>query len=132
MKTLALFILLLLPLTGFGQIGVNFHQSNIPSIGLSYDIIEKVRVESRVSVDNFSDNLSFENMVLYDFLNHDDHEVYTGLGYRNNALAGFVLPLGLNIYPFTSKKFGFHIELALIDEFDILRGSWGIRYRFLK
>ncbi len=46
---------------------------------------------------------------------------------------GVVIPVGLNIYPFTNKKFGFHIEAApVIGEDFILRDSWGIRYRFRK
>jgi hypothetical protein len=42
-----------------------------------------------------------------------------------------VVPIGVNIYPFSNKNFGFHIELApIIGWDDVLRGSWGIRYRF--
>jgi len=44
-----------------------------------------------------------------------------------------VIPVGLNIYPFENKSFGFQMEIAgLIGEVDILRGSTGIRYRFNK
>ena len=43
-----------------------------------------------------------------------------------------VVPIGLNIYPFSSKAFGFQMELAPIIGDDVLRGSWGIRYRFIK
>jgi hypothetical protein len=48
---------------------------------------------------------------------------------------GLVIPVGLNIFPFETKSFGFHIELSPIIAFDdeaLLRGSWGIRYRFLE
>lgn len=46
---------------------------------------------------------------------------------------GIVIPVGLNIYPLPFKNFGFHMELAAIaGDGGILRGSWGIRYRFLR
>jgi len=57
--------------------------------------------------------------------------MYAGLGGRIRILEGIVVPVSLNIYPFENKSFGFQIELApILRESSLLRGSWGIRYRF--
>jgi len=70
-------------------------------------------------------------VVTYDIFNKDYYEFYAGLGGRITTFAGVVIPIGLNIYPFAVKNFGFHIELApIIGDSAILRGSWGIRYKF--
>jgi hypothetical protein len=54
-------------------------------------------------------------------------------GSKSKWVLGLVVPLGINIYPLTTKQFGFHIELApIIGESGVLRGSWGIRYRFTR
>ncbi len=59
--------------------------------------------------------------------------VYAGIGGRVGNFEGLVIPVGLNIYPFDKKNFGFQIELApILTEESLLRGSGGIRYRFLK
>jgi hypothetical protein len=64
-------------------------------------------------------------------LNKPDYELYAGLGYRFGIFSGLVVPIGLNIYPFAKKNFGFHIEVApILFDADILRGSLGIRYIF--
>ncbi len=87
----------------------------------------------RIGTDDYFENISMEGIITYDFLNKDDYEFYAGLGIRANAFTGLVIPFGINIYPLATKKFGFHIELApIIGDSDILRGSWGIRYRFIK
>lgn len=78
-------------------------------------------------------DFSPELVLNYQFVNKQDYEFYAGLGFRVNTIPGLVLPLGLNIFPFDQRKFGFHIETTPMLEFEgdfILRGSWGIRYRF--
>ena len=115
----------------FAQLTVGFHQSNVPFIGINYEFADRLKPEFRLGMDQFLDDLSFEGIVSYDIVNEDDFEFYAGAGVRVNGFSGVVIPLGLNIYPFEVKKFGFHIEIApIIGENDILRGSWGIRYRF--
>ena len=133
MKTRILlgFVLACLLNPAFGQLTVGFHQSNVPFIGINYEFAERIKPEFRLGMDQFLDDLSFEGIVSYDIVNDDDFEFYGGAGVRVNGFSGVVIPFGLNVYPFDVKKFGFHIEMApIIGESDILRGSWGIRYRF--
>ena len=113
------------------QLTVGFHQSNVPFIGINYEINDHLKPELRLGMDQFLDDLAFEGITTYDIVNEDDFEFYGGVGVRIHGFSGFVIPFGLNVYPFDVKKFGFHIEIApIIGENDILRGSWGIRYRF--
>jgi hypothetical protein len=133
MRRFIIFTLIVLPSVGFGQFGISFHQSNLPFIGLNYEMKNKLRPELRVGTDNYFYATSIEGILTYDVLHKEDYEVYAGLGVRANSLTGLVIPLGLNIYPLTVKQFEFHIELApIIGESSLLRGSWGIRYRFEK
>lgn len=134
MKNLTL-IFLLASNVAFAQFGVNIHQSEIPFMGFNYEISERWRPEMRFGTDNYFENISIELIACYDILNKEDYEFYAGAGARFNLLEGLVIPVGLNVFPFASKSFGFHIELSPIISFDdssLLRGSWGIRYRFLK
>lgn len=124
-------VLALIPLLTLAQFGVGFHQSNLPFVGLSYEFLGRLKPELRIGTDNTFSNISLEGVLIYDFLNTEDFEFYGGAGVRTNGFAGLVIPVGVNLYPFTNKKMGFHIELApIIGDSDILRGSWGIRYRF--
>jgi hypothetical protein len=86
---------------------------------------------SNFGTNNYFEHVSIELIASYDILNKKDYEVHDGAGARFNLLDGMVIPMGLNILPFTTKSFGFHIELSPIIAFDdnsLLRGSWGIRY----
>lgn len=133
MIRLVLFIFIVLPSIAFGQFGVSFHQSNLPFLGLNYEFKNKLRPELRVGADNYLEAISLESVMTYDLSNKEDYEVYFGLGVRVNGFTGLVIPVGLNIYPLTVKQFGFHIELApIVGDAGLLRGSWGIRYRFRK
>lgn len=116
------------------QFGVSLHQSNLPFAGVNYQIGERFLPEARIGTDNFFEDLSLEVAVNYLFKKDEVVNAYAGLGVRANSFAGIVLPVGLNIYPFASKNFGFHMELAAIagESDPLLRGSWGLRYRFLK
>lgn len=131
MRILILLFLFVLPSFAFGQFGVNFHQSNLPFIGLNYEFKSKLRPELRVGTENYFGETSIEAVLTYDIINKNDYEVYTGIGGRLNGFEGLVIPIGVNVYPLTAKQFGFHIELAsIISESSVLRGSWGIRYQF--
>lgn len=119
------------PSFAFAQFGVNFHQSNLPFVGLNYEIKNRLRPEVRIGTDNFFEETTFEGVVTYDLAEKEDYEIYAGVGGRINRFEGLVIPVGVNVYPLSSKQFGFHIELApLIGETSVLRGSWGIRYQF--
>ena len=133
MKQVVLMLIVIFPAISFAQLGVSFHQSNLPFIGVNYQVTERLRPELRVGVDNFVDITSVEAVITYDLVKKEDYEFYAGIGGRVNGYAGVVVPIGLNIYPLPYKQFGFHIEMAPIAGEDfLLRGSWGIRYRFKK
>ncbi len=116
------------------QFGVSFHQSNMPFAGFNYEIADRFLPELRLGMDTFLDNMSVEAVATYQFIDKEDVEIYAGLGGRANRAAGLVAPIGVHLFPFNAKKFGFHIEVAPIfteeAEVALIRGSWGIRYRF--
>jgi hypothetical protein len=118
----------------FAQFGVSFHQTNLPFIGVSYEIAERIRPELRLGTDRYLEDMSLEGVVVGDILNKEDYELYLGIGViGGGGFEGFEIPLGINIYPLPVKNFGFHIEMTpIIGNDSILRGSWGIRYRFKK
>jgi len=133
MRTLFTAILCFCSITfSFAQFGVSAHQSNLPFIGFNYEVADRFVPELRLGIDNRLTNMSVEAVATYQFVNKESHEVYVGIGGRANSFAGLVIPIGAHFFPFPSKNFGFHIELAPIisDGTTIVRGSWGIRYRF--
>ncbi len=131
MKLLIAIVLLSIPTITFGQFGVDFHLSNIPFFGISYELKDRIRPELRIATDVHFEDLSIEGVVTYDIMNVSDYEFYAGLGGRYGDFSGLVIPIGFNFFPFDEKKFGFLIELApIIGEESILRGSLGIRYQF--
>ena len=131
MKRIIISLFIVVPSFAFGQLGISFHQSNLPFVGLNYEIKNRLRSEVRLGTDNYFDAMSIEGALTYDVSKKEDYEIYAGLGVRVNGFTGLVIPIGINIYPLTTKQFGFHIELApIIGERELLRGSWGIRYKF--
>jgi hypothetical protein len=130
-KIIISLITMLGPTVAFGQFGIDYNQSNLPFVGLSYELKDRFRPEIRFGTDNYFEDISFEGILTYDIINNDDYEFYGGLGVRTQDFNGLVIPIGFNFYPLTIKEFGFQIELApIIGESNILRGSLGIRYRF--
>ncbi|MFT7381067.1 MAG: hypothetical protein ACI9Z3_000949 [Roseivirga sp.] len=116
------------------QVGVSIHQTNIPFVGFNYQIKDKYIPELRLGTDTYFENLSVEAVMTRIFKKDDDFQFYAGLGIRLNTFQGLVIPVGLNIYPLENKHFGFHMELAgmIGEEGELLRATWGIRYRFKK
>lgn len=53
MKRLLTLLAVIVPCVAFSQFGVNFHQSNLPFIGLNYEIINRLRPELRIGTDVF-------------------------------------------------------------------------------
>lgn len=132
MKRLVLFIILFTPLIANAQIGVDYQFSNLPFLGISYEINDRFRPEIRIGTDAFIEDISIEGIVTYDILNKVDYEFYAGLGARSSDFAGLVIPVGFNFYPFDVKNFGFQFEITpILGESNILRGSLGIKYKFL-
>jgi hypothetical protein len=129
-------LIFFLSTNAFAQLGLSFHQSNLPFAGVSYGIGERFLPELRLGTDNFFEDTSLELVVNYVFVQQESLQAYGGLGVRAQIFEGLLIPLGINVYPFEEKKFGFHMELAGLfgdgEGGGLLRGSWGIRYRFLK
>lgn len=125
----------LFSVSAFAQTTITFHQSNLPFIGVNYQFGERFIPEFRVGTDSYFESLSGELAANYIFKKTDRFEFYGGAGVRVGNFDGIVIPVGLNIYPFEQKDFGFHMEGAPIIGFNddsIFRGSFGLRYRFSK
>jgi hypothetical protein len=117
------------------QFGVGIHQSNLPFVAFSYELNDKWLPELRFGTDSYFSDLGIEAVVNYKIKSTEEMDFYAGLGGRFLIFDGIVVPVGVNIYPFQKKSFGFHMELAGLIPFDdgaILRGTWGIKYRFLE
>jgi len=91
----------------FAQIGVSFNQSNLPSAGISYEINNRFLPELRIGTDNYFEDTTLELAINYIFKKNETVNVYAGLGGRVGFFEGLVVPIGLNIYPFEEKNFGF-------------------------
>lgn len=123
----------LISTVSFAQWTVSYHQSNLPFLAVNKQLGEKWLPEFRVGTDNYFYDVSLELVVNRVFYRNDRFDFYAGLGGRVQSFPGLVIPVGLNIYPFDQKDFGFHIEGAgLVGSESLFRGSFGIRYRFLK
>uniref|UniRef100_UPI0040477139 hypothetical protein n=1 Tax=Roseivirga sp. TaxID=1964215 RepID=UPI0040477139 len=131
---ICLFILIGVAQVSKAQVGVSIHQTNIPFVGVNYQIKENYITELRFGTDNFFSNIGVEGVITRLIKRDEDFQFYGGLGIRLNTFQGLIIPVGLNLYPFDNKQFGFHMELAgmIVDEGELLRATWGIRYRFKK
>ena len=116
----------------YSQLEVGFHQSFIPFIGVNYEVINKLRPEFRIGTDRFFEDVYLEFDINYTLKSTENYDFYAGLGVSSEPFPGMVIPFGMKIYPFErDRNFGFHIELSPIFTDDVLlRGSWGIRYKF--
>ena len=133
MKTIiTLSLALILTTSAYAQFGISYHQSNLSFAGVNYQLGDRFNPEFRLAVNTLLSDLSPELVVNYQFIKKPQYQVYAGIGGRLQIDAGAVVPFGVNIYPFDNQQFGFHTELAAIlsEDNEILRGSWGIRYRF--
>jgi hypothetical protein len=134
MKRILFFLFFaLISSASYAQWTVSYHQSNLPFLAVNRQFGEKLLPEFRVGTDQYFGDLSFELVANYILKKTDRFEFYGGLGGRVGNFEGVVVPAGLNIYPFEQKDFGFHIEgAAIVGGSEVARGSFGIRYRFLK
>lgn len=131
MRKFVFIIFLFCTKLSYAQLGVSYHQSSLPFIGVQYDLGDWLP-ELRLGTNQSFSNFSLEGVVLYKFINKDEYEFYGGIGGRTNILSGLVIPVGLNVYPLADKNFGVHLEAApILGNTHYLRGSFGIRYRFL-
>ena len=122
-------------LSASAQFGVSYHDSNDSFLGLNYTYNNKLFSEFRLGSSVAEEDAYFEVIATYIIRSNSSFDLYLGVGIASGSepsKRGGVIPAGLNIYPFESKAFGFHTELAyLVVESGGIRGSWGIRYRFL-
>jgi hypothetical protein len=140
MKFIIAFALILLPFLSFSQSIVSYHQSpNGGEVAYAYEFKNKIRPEIRLLPNTFIDDFFVKLMVNYDWIEKDDYEFYSGISFVGSTIGHttFGLPVGLNIYPFENKSFGFLMEFAPGFPFGegngaYFTGSWGIRYRFNK
>ncbi|WKV11584.1 hypothetical protein [Marivirga harenae] len=139
MKLICILALSLLPALSFSQSIVSYHQSpNGGELAYAYEINDKFRPEIRLYPNTLIENLYLKLMLNYDFVKKESFEFYSGL----SAFTGIeeditlVIPVGLNLYPFENKSFGFLMEFSPSFPFDgfgaYFGGSWGIRYKFNK
>lgn len=140
MKFVYLLSLLLLPLISFSQSIVSYHQApNGAQVAYAYEFNDNLRPEIRLYPNTLIDDFLLKLMLNYDWIEKENYEFYSGISLLGSRVNGATLglPLGLNIYPFDNKRFGFMMEFAPSFPFDegdgaYFSGSWGIRYRFIK
>lgn len=132
-KIILLLVFAVISIKGSAQWTASYHHSSMPFIGINKEFGNKWIPELRIGTNTYVDFLPLEFVFNRIFLRNERIDFYGGLGARVNNFPGLVVPFGLNIYPFEKKDFGFHIEAApIIGEDAVLRGSFGLRYRFLK
>jgi hypothetical protein len=130
-KCLLIVFFVMAGVSASAQFGVSYHQSSIPNLGFNFEYKDRYFAELRFGPNQYFENLALELTANYIFLNTEDYDFYGGIGGRTIQFEGLVIPAGVNIYPFDNKDFGFHLEAAaMLGENSVLRGSWGIRYRF--
>lgn len=116
------------------QVTASYHQTSAPFAAVGYEF-ERFAPELRINTNVYTDDFSAELVLPYKFLRKQMYYLDAGLGIRAGFDDGLVVPVGLSVFPFERKQFGFHSELALLTNFGssldpILRGSWGITLRF--
>jgi len=124
---------ILISFTSYAQFGVGIHQSTLSFAGFNYQFGERFIPELRFGTQEFFEELSAELVLNAVIAKNEEYQFYAGIGGRVMLIPGLVIPVGINIYPFENKRFGFQAELAALisdDTGSVLRGSWGIRYRF--
>jgi hypothetical protein len=138
MKLLCIIGLVLLPFLSFSQSIVSYHQSpNGGEASYAYEFNDKFRPEIRLFPNTLMDDFFVKLMFSYDWIEKNDYEFYSGISIIGSTIghATVGLPIGLNVYPFENKSFGFLMEFAPAFPFGegngaYFTGSWGIRYRF--
>lgn len=119
------------------QLAVGYHQSRYSFASVSYTINERYVPEFRLGT-NVSYDYGFSPEVVFTYkpiIKEDFHFYFGGGVIVNDNFGGVHTPVGIQVYPFDKKNFGFLMELSPVvinfngDEW--VRGSFGITYRFL-
>lgn len=122
--------------TAMAQFGLEYHTSALSMAGVNYTFNDRILTSFRLGTNITSDDAYGELIASYIVAQKDDFDVYIGLGATSGPQGydgGGVIPLGINFYPFENKAFGFQSEVSYLNVDDgIIRGTLGIRYRFLK
>ena len=115
------------------QWGVTYHQSALSYFGVNKQVGKSWLPELRLGTNLFVEDVPVELMINYQWVNKDEYQFYTGIsGWANQSDVDVVIPLGFNFFPLENKRFGFHTEIGFFISDEVLRGSFGLRYRFLK
>lgn len=118
------------------QFTVSYHQSFVHFAGFNYETPKGWIPELRIGTNMDFNSFSFETLIHHTLIKKPDYTFYGGAGLSifDAEFLGIFIPAGLNIYPFQKKEFGFQMEIGPSFWGDglILRGSVGIRYRFIK
>ena len=133
MKRSVVFVLFFIGFAALGnaQLTATLQYSTLSFFGVNYEINERFKPELRLSTNAYFSDLSPEVIATYDILDKKDYELYAGIGGRFNALSGFIIPIGMTMFPFEQRNFGFAFEIApIFGEETVLRGSIGFSYRF--
>lgn len=129
-RLVCLLVLFCLTFAAKAQFGVAYHLTFDSFFGFNYQIKDKFLPELRLSTN--TNIVDVEATFSYIFQHNDFSDVYAGLGISTLGDWYVTIPVGINVYPFNIKNFGFHMEATpmILGDF-IFRGSIGIRYRFL-
>ncbi len=111
------------------QVSVGYYHSNFVSemsVGTSPE--KRFWGEARITTNVLSPDLQV--MGAYNFLRKERVRTYIGAGY--NTIGGLVIPVGLQVMPFTDfKNFAFQFEVSpLLGELSLIKGGIGFRYTF--
>lgn len=117
------------------QWGVSYHQYTSPFVGINYTFAKRFMPEIRITPNRYILDIIPEGTFNYQFVQKEDYQLYAGIGVILTRYEGIPLfPAGVQVYPFNNKKIGFHLEMAAVvfRSDNYLRGTWGVRYRFLR
>jgi hypothetical protein len=133
-KLILLLVLALFYYQANAQLAVGFHRSYLPFVGVNYQIGDRFIPNYRIAVNNLNSETAMQLALSYVIKQQEHYQIYGGLAahyFKEETTLG--ISGGMNLYPFKTKGLGFHLEVTtLFDRDGILRGGWGLQYRFIK
>jgi hypothetical protein len=117
-KTLLLTALIILSINAFSQIGVDVNNQMETTIDYKLN-----RFRFGASFDPNQNNLSMIMPAFkYEIIQKEDYNMYFGVTVVDlEFISGVRIPVGVNIFPFTTKNFGLMMEVY---------GSYGTEYEW--
>lgn len=138
LKFLFLFLLSVLSLNAFSQMGVTSY--SIYALGINTSQNKRISGEIKTFANRSFRDILLEADVFYNFKPKPYHRFSLGIGVNItpfqdfDRLNAFTIPLAIELYPLQNfKKFSLLFELTpeiLIEHDPNLRSLWGIRYTF--